>query len=170
MGSKRYVEGKAPSNKVKSGLDAVISGGIYAVKSGKGRRQNKKRRQGINQVGGNKNLQNDVTRKHFTVKEVYKGVTSIHQGVLKATTTIEANNETKFETRVGKKKVVLFDESTYTKGMLVNKQAENIPNPQKQMTTHKVTTVTGGRGKSGVLGQAKATSGHRVIRNKGNVN
>lgn len=170
MGSKRFVTSKAPTNNIKGGLDAVISGGIYAKPTGKGRRQNKKRRQGINQTGGSKNLQNDVTRKHFTVKEKYKGVETVHQGVIKATTTIEANNETKFETRIGKKKVVLFDESTYTKGMLVNKNLDEIVNPQKHMTKHKVTTVTGGRGKSGVLGRAKQTSGRRIIRNQGKVN
>lgn len=170
MGSKRYVTSKAPTNNVKGGLDAIISGGIYAKPTGKGRRQNKKRRKGIDQVGGSNSLALDHTRKHFTVKEVYKGVETVHQGVLKATTTVESRNESRFETRIGKKKVVLMDESTYTKPMLANKYEEEITNPQKHMTSHKITTVTGGRGKVGSLGQARKTSGRRVIRNKGNVN
>lgn len=171
MGSKRFVTGSAPTNKIKGGLDAIISGGIYAKPTGKGRRQNKKRRKGIEQVGGANSLALDHTRKHFTVKEKNKnGEIVIHQGVLKATTTVESNNETRFETRIGKKKVVLMDESTYTNGMIKNKYEEEITNPQKQMTSHKVTKVTGGRGKGGFLGQANKTSGRRVIRHKGKIN
>lgn len=171
MGSKRYVTSKAPTNNVKGGLDAIISGGVYAKKTGKGRRQNKKRRGGIAQVGGTAALTLDHTRKHFTVKEKdIHGNECVHEGVLKATTTVESNNETRFEARIAKKLVVLGDESTYTQGMLDKKYEDEISNPQKHMTTHKVTMVTGGRGKTGVLGQAKKTSGRRVIRNKGKVN
>lgn len=171
MGSKRFVTSKAPTNSVKGGLDAIISGGIYAKPTGRGRRQNKRRRKGIEQVGGSNSVTLDYSTKHFTVKEKdINGAEVIHHGVLKATTTISSKDKVRYETRIGKKKVVLFDESTYTKGVISNKNLEEIPNPQKHMTSHKVTKVSGGRGKSGSLGKAKKTSGRRVIRNTGKVN
>lgn len=146
MGAKTFKTSKAPTNRVKGGLDAITSQGIYNTGSGKkGRRQNKKRKNGIDSRGGDSRVQN---------------AWSITPAGCKASTVVKAPTKMDLVTRIEKQKVVLFDETTYSASMLKSKNAEPVVNHDKAKTIHKTKSQTSGYMAS------KQTNGRRVLRNK----
>lgn len=164
MGSKRFVTSRAPTTNTGNGAAVILNNSIYAVKTGKGSRRHKKRRNGINQVGGNNVTSFDNISKSFTVKGIYKGQEYVHRGVIRATTTIKQSTRINYKCKVGKVKVVLFDETTYTSGMIASRDAEKIVKVQ-DYSSHKVRQDTRRRGQTGVLGMAtRGGNGRRVIR------
>lgn len=143
MGAKRFVTSTPPA-KIKGGLDAILSQGIYNTGSQKGRRQHKKRKQGLDTRGGDEKVVNSWSKTPAGCK---------------ASTVVKQPTEMEFTAKIGKTLVVLEDESTYTPAMLKAKHAEHIANPQKQMTKHKPNNSR----TKGYLAGLKKQSGRRVI-------
>ena len=146
MASKRFVTSQAPSNKIKGGLDAITSQSMFAIASGKGRRNHKKQTKRLNPVGGDEKIQNSWSKTPAGCK---------------AATVVKANTEVEFETTINKVKVTLFDESTYSESMLKEKNTEFRANQNVGKTRHKVKTVS-----KGYMATRPVTSGRRVIQNK----
>lgn len=145
MGAKRFVTSQAPTNKIKGGLDAITGQSMYAVAGGKGRRNHKKSSKRINPVGGDERVQNSWSKTPAGCK---------------ASTVVKGPTEVEFEVTIEKKKVTLFDESTYSDSMLKEKNTEFRANQNNGKRVHKVKTVT-----RGLMAKQKKTSGRRVIKN-----
>lgn len=145
MASKTYVTSKAPKNKMNGGLDAISSQGIYNVTTGKGRRQHKKRRKAIQQVGGDDRVQNSWS-------------TSGNTGVT-ATTVVKAPTKIDFKVIISKVDVVLGDETTYTEGMIAKKYESKIDISRNNGRKRKVKAVS-----QGYMAKLNNKNGRRVDR------
>lgn len=145
MGAKRFVTSTPPA-KIKGGLDAILSQGIFNTGAKGDRRQNKKRKLGVDTRGGDEKVVNSWSKTPAGCK---------------ASTVVKQPTEMEFTARIGKTLVVLGDESTYTSSMLKSKYEEEIKNPQKQMTKHKTNNTR----TKGYLDSLNKSSGRRVIAN-----
>lgn len=164
MASKTFKTSAAPTNKMKGGLDAISSGGLYAVQSGKGRRQHKKRKAALNTAGGKEVTKNQWHKRTSIVKGVdHKGKAYTHTVVLWGATTLRDTNDAVYETNVSGKKVTLFDESTYSPSMLINKGEKEVKNPAPEKGTHKTHSRSAG------YMESHRTNGRRVMRTTANV-
>ncbi len=160
MASKTFKTSQAPTNKFKGGLDAITNGGLYAVQSGKGRRRHKKRKHGLNEVGGGDTVKNQWHKRTSVVKGVdHHGRAYEHTVTLWGATVLQSSVDSKLSTTVTGVRVVLGDESTYTDAMIACKNAEAVANPQTSKMTHKVSTANNG------YMEGLRTNGRRVMRN-----
>lgn len=149
MGAKSFVTSKAPTSRMKGGLDSIDAGSIYRVGSGKGPRKHKRRPKGVSMEGGTPAVLN---------------AHSLTPAGCKATTVIKAPTKINFTCKVNKQKVVLFEESTYSAEMLEEKEAEAIVNPVKREARKgKVVSRT-----AGYMANLR-TNGRRVNRTTGTV-
>ena len=144
MGAKRFVTSTPPA-KSKGGLDCITSQGIYAVGGSNGRRNHKKKSNRLNPVGGDERVMNSWSKTPAGCK---------------AATVVKQPTEVEYETTIGKTKVVLFDESTYTDAMKRAKEAPFIKNQNQGKRRHKTKTVS-----KGYMSSLPKASGRRVIRN-----
>lgn len=165
MGAKSFKQSKAPTNKIRGGLDAIVLGGIYATDSGKGRRNHKKNKRALQPAGGKEQIQNDWYRRVSTIKTTHPitGEAGKHTVVLVGATVVGKTNDATFKCVVNKQKVTLGDESTYTSAMIAIKNEEKKINPQQTNMSHKCAgKVTNQNNHKPNMIKGPSSNGHRI--------
>lgn len=123
MASKRYNTEKAPTNKIKGGLDAIVAGSIYATNSSRPKRV-KLGKNAIQDKGGKTTVMNSW-KKSGTAQ-------------LKHATVVKDTAPVVMQARIKGEVYVLGDRVTYSDAMLAELEAEPTVHLDKSKQVHKV--------------------------------